>query len=352
MLRVLQKHKDHKERKDNKRKAVDDEKKYMAPRNKNPQGFGKTLYVARRGGNKLVTKPGRKSLQKASFDSYVGRMLKKHDGNVSHAQFDAKFLENNGKCYLLNVDLTTDGQWRMSMHNLNKENMDWNIGCKRLNTPQYDAVPCKMHAIDDIFKFALAGHVDTTALCAEMFVNLRSTPAQNGVMGQRMVDQDLYDNQMKTCHLPYIISASISGHVTHDKKSRRLTNTQVGASRAWLKDNKKRFYKNIVAKMCFGQKVKCAISGVPLSIENNHRRFSMDRIDNSQPHFGPQGELDNIRFVCRVFNTTRGWSRALFLEALLTQVRVHLNAEVRAATELELVTLRRTSGEPRVNGRL
>ena len=69
----------------------------------------------------------------------------------------------------------------------------------------------------------------------------------------------------------------------------------------------------------------------------------MDRVDNSKAHFGPQGQLDNIRFICRIFNTRRGWTRSLFLEALLTQIRVPLNAEVRAAAVLELAEIKAAS---------
>ena len=124
-----------------------------------------------------------------------------------------------------------------------------------------------------------------------------------------------------------------------DKKEGRLTNAQVSAFRLWLERNRKQFYNSIVSKMTHEQQGKCAVSGVPLSIDNNHRRFSMDRVDNSKPHFGPEGELDNIRFICRIFNTRRGWTRALFLEALLSQIRVPLNAEVRAAAVLELAEI-------------
>ncbi len=131
--------------------------------------------------------------------------------------------------------------------------------------------------------------------------------------------------------------------MSQDKKDGRLTDAQVSAFGLWLASNRNQFYNSIAAKMANEQHGKCAVSGVPLSINNNHRRFSMDRVDNSKPHFGPQGELDNIRFICRIFNTSRGWTRALFLEALLVQIRVPLNAEVRAAAVLELVEIKAAS---------
>jgi hypothetical protein len=192
-----------------------------------------------------------------------------------------------------------------------------------------------MAAIDDIFQIVAVGNIHTAAV--DMFANLGNTPVQNGVIATySRTDHKLYDKQMRTYHLPSILSNSISHHVDGDKKEGRLTNVQVSAFRLWLERNRKQFYNSIVSKMTHEQQGKCAVSGVPLSIDNNHRRFSMDRVDNSKPHFGPEGELDNIRFICRIFNTTRGWTRALFLEALLTQIRVPLNAEVRAAAVLEL----------------
>jgi hypothetical protein len=219
------------------------------------------------------------------------------------------------------------------LDNTDKTHQNWNIGCQRLNAPQHDAIPCLMAAIDDIFHIVAGGNTHTAAV--DMFANLGNTPVQNGVIASSVTDHKLYNKQMKSYHLPAILSNSISTHVNGDKKNGRLTNAQVSTFRAWLKSNKTQFYNSIVSKM-HAQHGKCAVSGVPLSIDNNHRRFSMDRVDNSKAHFGPQGQLDNIRFICRIFNTLRGWTRALFLEVLLTQIRVPLQAEVRAAAVLEL----------------
>jgi hypothetical protein len=317
-----------------------------------------TLYFAAgHGGKNLVTsKPGRESLQnsasnpcsaccakKMTPNGRIRSLLNKYD-NISRADFDAKLLENNGRCFLTNTLLTTDGTWRFSIHNLDnkdKSHQKWNIGCQRLNVPQHDAIPCLMAAIDDMFQIVAGGNTHTAAV--DMFANLGNTPVQNGVIAPSRTDHKLYLKQMNSYNLRTILGVSISSHVNGDKKQGRLTAAQVSAFRVWLESNRTQFYNSIVTKMAHEQHGKCAVSGVPLSIYNNHRRFSMDRVDNSKAHFGPQGELDNIRFICRIFNTRRGWTRSLFLEALLTQIRVPLNAEVRAAAVLELAEIKAAS---------
>jgi hypothetical protein len=280
------------------------------------------------------------TVKHATPDVYIQTLLQNYD-NISRADFDAKLLENNGRCFLTNVPLTTDGTWRFSIHNLDnkdKTHQNWNIGCQRLNAQQHDAIPCLMAAIDDIFQIVAGGNIHT--LYVDMFANLANTPVQNKVIAtSSRTDYKIYNKQLLTYHLPSILCNSINYHVDGDKKDGRLTAAQVSAFRVWLKSNRKQFYYSIVSKMTHVQHGKCAVSGVPLSIDNNHRRFSLDRVDNSKAHFGPQGELDNIRFISRIFNTRRGWTRALFLEALLSQIRMPLQAEVRAAAVLELEAL-------------
>jgi len=75
----------------------------------------------------------------------------------------------------------------------------------------------------------------------------------------------------------------------------------------------------------------CALSGVLLTITNGPFRVSVDRLGQGVAH-----TVADTQLVCRILNGSPPWTRRTFVELLLTQTRVEVPPETRAALEAEL----------------
>lgn len=117
----------------------------------------------------------------------------------------------------------------------------------------------------------------------------------------------------------------IASHIDNDIKKGRLV----------MSDSDKKKLKQKVKQPLFdkliSQGAACVYSGAPLSIKNAWNRFSMDRLDESKPHFTIEGDISNIVFICRMLNTSStGLNRKKLMETVLTQPLVPISDANRA----------------------
>jgi hypothetical protein len=180
-----------------------------------------------------------------------------------------------------------------------------------------------------IFKHAADEDKDWSMLVDNAIKNMNSTPKENGVTAKHTINgknNPEYQKQISDCHLPQIISHAISNHIINDRKNF----ADLEESKSYIDKYKDKIIKLVFEKLVNEQKFKCAYSNVPLTILNSAMRFSFERIDNSKPHFGPEGDIDNIVFICRIFNSRAGMNRRKFLQCFLSQQLVSLSDSVRA----------------------
>lgn len=193
------------------------------------------------------------------------------------------------------------------------------------NVSQHDAIPNIAQAVIKIFSEV---GKDTTSLINEAVQNWKSAPKDNGVTAKPKINgksTPKYKKQLRAFHLYYIISNAVFYHIKYDYKSFEKNEQR----KVYTDKYRSKIIDLSFKKLVYEQQFKCAYSHAPLSITNSAQRFSFERVDNNKPHFGPEGDIDNIVFICRVFNSPVGMNRRKFLQCYLSQKHVPLTEDVR-----------------------
>lgn len=255
--------------------------------------------------------------------------------------FEKESNKHNGRYYISNqlINLNKDDFYRASPNRKNNtiekkpsEHSPENCEIIELvfNISQYDVIEDISKAISHIFELAIHGFehgIDTSNLVEDAKRNFASLSCrENGVDAHLIKDRSNYDKQRRDRDLKYILVRMIYHSINRDKTKRRSE----------LIDEDYPTIKNNIFQLLIDQKFICAYSGVSMKIENGSQRFSLERKDNAKPHFGPNGELDNVVWICRIFNgPCLQMSRYRFLEILLSQIRKPMSEDVRKKVELE-----------------
>lgn len=142
----------------------------------------------------------------------------------------------------------------------------------------------------------------------------RKNTKLNGVTANSETERKLYKQQVRNLDLSAICGAHAANHRRHDGLKGRAND--MGRE-------------DIYAKLC--AQPLCSSTGVPMTIINGPRRFSVDRIDNSIGH-----TKANTRLVCRILNSPAGMTRRKWLELLLLQTVVPLSEDQRGKVQNEL----------------
>jgi hypothetical protein len=154
-----------------------------------------------------------------------------------------------------------------------------------------------------------------------------ATPSSIGIISGK--DKAAYKKQLMEIHFTTIMKGAISHHVTSDIRMKRIVSRPNQATMETIEKN--------VIKQLKKQKWKCAYSGLPMTIVNGVKRFSFERLNNNLRHFTETGELDNIVFVCRLFNTRRQLSNVKMLIYFLSQTLLPVPYNVRSIVESKLL---------------
>ncbi len=245
----------------------------------------------------------------------------------------------------LPLNFSNKSDFMVSIQNLNNKDIHRIETCELIeaefNVNQHDVIPDIADAIISIFEQMaqlnfennqLETLQDNSDLMTMALTNLDSDPIENGVTASRTYDYQTYNKQKRQFHLSFIIYSAISTHIEVDFKKTGKSDQEKAT---YVKKYKKIITNNVIQKLIFDQRFKCSYSHVDLSIQNNAQRFSFERINNSKPHFGPEGDVDNIVFICRIFNSAAGMNRRKMLQVFLSQSHIPLSEKVREAATLE-----------------
>lgn len=244
-----------------------------------------------------------------------------------------------GRFSNMKLSFTTNSPWRASVHNLVpgvKEHLPENciLEIFEMNVQQHTAIPDLFEAFKQLW-VAMINMPSPAAIQENVLTfqkNFGQTPGENGVCPRRLGVQ--YWADMRHLHLKHILRKSICNHLRKDK-------LMFNNSNAWYANpaEKTALVNACMDKLCVVQRTRCYYSGTLLSYGNNWSKISMERIDNSKPHFLPGLDLSNVIFVCRILNSTAGWNRAKLLTVFLTQKQVHVPTKMRSACKLEIERL-------------
>lgn len=198
-----------------------------------------------------------------------------------------------------------------------------------LNIAQHDVIKDISESIFRIFELTIDGFentIDTLDLLKEVKRNFNSEPRENGVTALSRDDPTNYRKQKNNLHIKYILTDMFGHHTCRDKKKEYSDLPKYNLK--VIRDN--------MFQLLIDQKFLCHYSGVPMTIENGPRRFSLERLDNNKPHFDIDSKLSNAVWICRIFNAGhRQWSRYRYLEIFLSQIRRPMSDDVRRKAEIE-----------------
>lgn len=276
-------------------------------------------------------------------------------------------LDQHGRGPISNIEficLSSVADWQVNICRKNNDD-DHNINniyleAAEFNPPQHDVIPCLRTAYKLFVQDAFRGpnyenkkqsvnlyteHLrEALKTTRQQFAeNLLQRPNQNGVTASSVNDRKTYDKQMRNLRLQQIITNLVASHVREDIKKGRLSKSKLTgpSSKVKLREYKKKC--RILVQEALVTNPQDSVSLLPLTIENGPRRFSIDRNNNSQSHFGAsvdeEPNLHNVRFCCRVWNTPRKMTRRKFLQFLLCQQLCELTPVQRTLAQAEFTAL-------------
>ncbi len=265
--------------------------------------------------------------------------------------FEDKLTEQADKCYITNMPLKMEisGENCVGIHCIDNSQKHSEKNCmlalQELNVAQWDAIPCLIKAWEDLFLRLIDSFIfkdkikEVSTLWNE---NLKPKDIgiikptgflENGKYSKKQYREqvNIYSRAKFQCHFKTILKHNIIHTLNHDLE-RSMFEIATDKKLEFIKI----VYKNSLKKLK-AQNYKCAYSGIDLDVENTYRRFSMERIiGKKRSHFGKDGNLNNIVFVCRLLNGPKQMSREKVLTYFLSQIRIPVPPEARLKAELEL----------------
>lgn len=144
------------------------------------------------------------------------------------------------------------------------------------------------------------------------------SPKESGVTAIPSQDKSSYKKQVQSMyHLKGMI-----GHIVRDCNKSDVLKRKKGR---FAGDNSPALTETDVLDVLIAQEGRCALSGIRIPFEKvDWRAMSVDRVDDSKPH-----TRDNIRIICRVFQTRHKITSRTLFECLATQRQVELTTEQR-----------------------
>ena len=272
-------------------------------------------------------------------DGFIRSLLIKYPA-ITRAIYEAAILVIEGKCPLTGHQMpeTSNAEFAVGIHNLNNDDPSHStffLACQEANCSQHDAIPCLFEAWTSLITNMLFDEPVEVRIArvVEFKKNYKQTPQENGVTAPHSTKE--YNKQMKELHLPLIISDMVAAHVQGDLRIQLLPAMSTANRRKLKKKVQLPLFNKLIA-----QAASCKYGNVPLSIKNAWNRFSMERLDNSKPHFTPDGDISNIVFICRMINTrSTGWNRKKLLETVLTQPLVPVTDANRAIVSAQIALI-------------
>ncbi len=127
----------------------------------------------------------------------------------------------------------------------------------------------------------------------------------------------------------------IHQHISADIKSNRFT-LPIGMTKSQ--------FEHVVRKKAITkleeQHWRCTYTNIVMTFESAWNQFSFERMNNDLPHFTQTGDVDNIVFICRIFNTFEQLSMEKILNYFLHQNLIDVADQVRSNVETKLVEMR------------
>jgi hypothetical protein len=272
----------------------------------------------------------------------------KKDG-ITEEILKAKLDEQGGRCLITNVVLVNKTHARNNAINLCR--VDNGLGhtpdnsyfaIANVNPQQHDAIEDLRVFYPRIWRHIIDGDEmkdDTDDIVKRkkaLITNLTNTPAQNGVSANCMTETTLYFKQMNDLHMVRIIGKNVSALVSADVKAGRLTFKDAKCKAPYIKKAKE----TVTVFLKAHPTLTCSVIGLPLTITNGPFRLSLDRNDDSLPHFGVDGnDMSNINLRGRVFNTNKKMTKKLLLTYTLSQITVPMTAQRRLELKRELAMM-------------
>lgn len=246
--------------------------------------------------------------------------------------FQRKFTKQNGKGPISGMPLKIEvlGHNATSIHRIDNTLEHTETNCflelNELNVAQHQAISCLFEAWKEVYKqlinFYQNPEIDNSLYLNFIQTQVNTTPQDIGIKGKT------YSNDRMTQHIPTIIRGKLRSHIYYDKKYLDFKTP----------DNTTSFnrilFRNAIAKLT-EQKWRCFYTGIQMTFERKYNQFSFERINNDLPHFTEQGELTNVVFICRLFNSPRQLSRQKILDYLLHQELVVVPDDVKEKAQME-----------------
>jgi hypothetical protein len=173
---------------------------------------------------------------------------------------------------------------------------------------------------------------------------------ENGVTAHQRTAREKaeYYFQCRTRCYKYAIAMAVSHAIEQDASVSGWSSAQKSKFKATYEKN---IVESVTNKL-LDQQVKCYYSGLPLVVERHWSRLSLERLDNTLPHFrlvdddghdGIRVDLGNVVWAAGIFQLASrgyGFDRKTLMRMLLKwDLPVPLTPEQRANAEAELRNL-------------
>jgi hypothetical protein len=166
-------------------------------------------------------------------------------------------------------------------------------------------------------------------------------------IGLNTSDVNQYFKIRSKIHFSTIIRNAIHRHIDGDIKSHRFT-LPIGVTKSQFVY----MVRSKAIKKLEQQNWRCGYTNIAMTIESAWTQFSFERIDNDESHFTQTGDVDNIVFICRIFNTFEQLSMERILTFFLHQNLLPISDQVRSNVENKLAQIRiETNGGPMLKKR-
>jgi hypothetical protein len=154
-------------------------------------------------------------------------------------------------------------------------------------------------------------------------------------IGLNTSDVTQYFKIRSKVHFSTIIRNAIHRHINSDIKAKRFT-LPIGMTKSQFVY----IVRSKAIQKLEEQKWRCGYTNIVMTFHSAWTQFSFERIDNNLPHFTQMGDVSNIIFICRIFNTFEQLSMERMLTFFLHQNLFSISNDVRSNTENKLAQIR------------